>query len=113
MKNHLRENEMDKIVVLITSLSKEEAEAIGHFLVERRLAACANLLPGITSIFSWEGKICTEREFLLILKSKRSLFEKLKVEVKKLHSYSVPEIIALPIVAGSEEYLNWLQENTQ
>lgn len=104
---------MDEIVVLITAPSREEAEAVGQSLVESRLAACANLLPGITSIFSWEGKVCKEKETLLILKSKRKLFDQLESEVMKLHSYSVPEIIALPIVAGSGKYLNWLRENTQ
>ncbi len=104
---------MDEIVVLITSASKEEAEKIGQLLVEKRLAACANILPTMTSIFSWEGNICREEEVLMVLKSRREIFEALVETVKRHHSYKVPEIIALPIVAGSEDYLKWVREKTQ
>jgi len=104
---------MNEIVVLVTASSGEEAEKIAHSLVEGRLAACANILPELTSIFSWEGKVQTEKETLLILKSKRSLFEKLEAKVREIHSYSTPEIIALPILAGSEGYLSWIAKNTR
>jgi periplasmic divalent cation tolerance protein len=103
---------MDEIVVFITAPSMEEGEKIGRYLVENKLAACANILSPITSIFSWEGKICQEKESLVILKSKRDLFERLAEEVKKRHRYSVPEIIALPLVTGSSDYLKWIQQNT-
>lgn len=103
---------MDEIVIFITTPSKEEADKIGRYLVENKLAACANILPSITSIFAWEGKICQEQESLVILKSKRALFEKMTEEVRKRHSYSVPEIIALPLTAGFPDYLNWIQKNT-
>jgi periplasmic divalent cation tolerance protein len=103
---------MDEIVILITVPSTEEGEKIGRYLVENKLAACANILPSIISIFAWEGKICQEQESLVILKSKRALFEKITEEVKKRHSYSVPEIIALSLVAGSPAYLDWIQKNT-
>jgi periplasmic divalent cation tolerance protein len=103
---------MDEIVVFMTTSSTEEGEKIGRYLVENKLAACANILPFVTSIFAWEGKISQEKEVLVILKSKRELFDKLMEEVKKRHSYSVPEIIALPLVAGSSEYLKWIQKNT-
>lgn len=104
---------MDEIVVLITSASKEEAEKIGTDLVEKQLAACANIIPSLTSIFSWEGKICREEEVLMVVKSRKEIFERLVEAVKQHHSYSVPEIIALPIIAGSEDYLNWVRENTR
>ncbi len=104
---------MDEIVVFITTASKEEAEKIGTALVEQKLAACANILPQITSIFSWKGRTCKETECLIILKSRSSLFEKLSATVKKGHSNEIPEIIALPIVSGSEAYLKWLHENTK
>jgi len=104
---------MDEIVVLITTPSKEEAEKLGRFLVEKKLAACANILSPISSIFSWEGKICHEQESLMILKTRRDCFARLSEEVKRHHSYSVPEIIALPVVEGSSDYLKWIWENTQ
>lgn len=100
-------------MVLVTTSSKEEGEKIGRALVERRLAACANIVPSISSIFSWEGKINREQESLMILKSKRGCLAQLIEEVKRQHSYSVPEIIALPIVDGSPEYLKWIRENTE
>lgn len=103
---------MDEIVVLITTPSKKEGEKIGRYLVENKLAACANILPKIASIFFWEGKIHHDSESLLILKTKRSLFKQLADEVKKRHSYTLPEIIAVPLVEGSASYLEWIQKNT-
>ncbi len=104
---------MDKIVVLITTPSREEAEKIGDYLVTARLAACVNIVSGVHSIFFWEGKCCNESEALMIVKTKRSLFMPLCAMVKPKHPYSVPEIIALPIVEGSAEYLQWIEENTR
>ncbi|MBI3358810.1 MAG: divalent-cation tolerance protein CutA [Nitrospirae bacterium] len=103
---------MDAIVVIISVASYEEAETIGAYLVEKRLAACANIISGVHSIFFWDGKQCREQESLILLKTRRTLFDPLCAEVKKIHSYSVPEIIALPIVAGSNSYLQWVEENT-
>ena len=103
---------MEEIIIFITTPSKKEGEKIGHYLVENKLAACANILPKITSIFSWEGKIHNDSESLLILKTKRSLFRQVAEEVKKLHSYTVPEIIAIPLVEGSAPYLEWIRKNT-
>ncbi|KAF0119868.1 MAG: periplasmic divalent cation tolerance protein [bacterium] len=100
------------ITVLITAGSEEEAGRIGKTLVEERLIACANIIPKIRSIFSWKGEIWDENEVLMILKSKESLFQQIKERVKTLHSYEVPEIIALPIQLGSEDYLNWIDEVT-
>lgn len=99
------------IVVLITVSSPEEGEKIAKALLEKRVAACVNIIPGIRSIYRWEGKICDGREMLLVAKTTGALFEKLEKEVKSLHSYKVPEIIALPIIRGSDDYLSWIDEN--
>jgi len=104
---------MEEIIVFVTTATKAEAETIAEQLVQTKLAACANILPHVTSIFSWEEKICKEEETLIILKSRKALFDPLAETIKKHHSYSVPEIIALPIVAGSEDYLSWLRKNTK
>ncbi len=101
------------IVVFVTCGSEEEALKIANALVESRLAACANLVAPIRSIYRWEGKIWDEKEWLLIIKTEKHRFEELEKRVKSLHSYSVPEIISLPIVEGSSAYLNWIRENTK
>ena len=103
----------DGIVVLITASSGDEAAVIGKALVDGRLAACANIVPDVRSLFSWEGKTQDERETLLIVKSRSPLMTELIATVKSLHSYKVPEIIALPIVAGAQDYLEWLREITK
>lgn len=101
------------IVVLVTAASKQEAARIGRALVKAELAACVNLLPGIRSIFRWEGKVSEEREVLLIVKSRSDLFGRLAAEVKRLHSYQVPEVIAIPIAHGAADYLAWIQKSTR
>ena len=98
------------IVVLVTCGSEEEALKIANALVEEHLAACANLISPIRSIYRWEGKIWDEREWLLIIKTQSHRFAELEKRVKSLHSYSVPEIVSLPIVGGSISYLSWLEE---
>ena len=103
----------DPIVVLVTCGSEEEALKIANALVEVHLAACVNLVAPIRSIYRWEGKIWDEKEWLLIIKTQKQRFEELEKEVKSLHSYSVPEIISLPITEGSSAYLNWIRENTE
>ncbi len=103
----------DPIVVLVTCGSEEEALKIANALVEEHLAACVNLVAPIRSIYRWEGKIWDEKEWLLIIKTQRQRFEELEKKVKSLHSYSVPEIISLPITEGSSAYLNWIRENTE
>lgn len=103
---------MPEIVVLVTAASPDEASRIGRDLVEQRLAACANIVPGVTSIFSWQGKISEETECLLILKSRDELFDQIMKAVKASHSYELPEVIALPIVSGLPEYLRWICEST-
>ena len=81
--------------------------------MNKRLIACANIVSGIDSKFWWNGKINTAKEFLVILKARCSFFKKIEKEVKRLHSYEVPEIIAIPIIAGSREYLGWIGKNTR
>jgi len=103
----------DPIVVLVTCGSEEEALKIANVLVEEHLAACVNLISPIRSIYRWEGKIWDEKECLLIIKTQKQRFEELEKKVKSLHSYSVPEIISLPINKGSMSYLNWIKENTK
>jgi len=101
------------IVVLITCGSEEEASKIGRSLVEDRLAACVNIVSPIRSIYRWKGKVCDEKEWLLLIKTQKQRFEALEKKVKSLHSYSVPEIVALPILQGSSTYLEWLTEMTR
>jgi periplasmic divalent cation tolerance protein len=103
----------DPIVVFVTCGSEEEALKIANALVEAHLAACVNLIAPIRSIYRWEGKIWDEKEWLLIIKTQKQRFEALEKRVRSLHSYSVPEIISLPITEGSSAYLNWIRENTK
>jgi periplasmic divalent cation tolerance protein len=100
------------VVVFVTCGSEGEASKIAHALVDERLAACANIVSPIRSVYRWEGKICDEREWLLVIKTREARFRDLEKRVKSLHSYQVPEIISLPILAGSPSYLKWLEENT-
>lgn len=99
------------IVIFITAKDKEEARLIAAKLVEQKLAACVNIIEGIESVFWWEGKVDQAQEALLILKSKKSLFKEILKTVKKMHSYKVPEVIALPIVQGSQDYLQWINQS--
>ncbi len=102
----------ESLVVFVTCGSEEEGLKIAHALVEERLAACVNLVSPIRSIYRWEGKVWDEKEWLLIIKTQTARFEDVEKKVKSLHSYSVPEIIALPITKGYSSYLNWLEEMT-
>jgi periplasmic divalent cation tolerance protein len=101
----------DKIVVLVTGKNARQCSRIARHLLERKLIACANLIPQVCSLYTWKGKVADEKECLMVLKSSRKLFPALRREVEKLHSYSVPEIIAVPIVEGSRAYLDWITEN--
>ncbi len=101
----------DFIVIFVTAGSESEAETIAKALVEEQLAACVNILSPIRSIYRWEGKVADDREWLLVIKTRAERFAAIEARVKALHSYQVPEVIALPIVAGAEGYLRWLQES--
>ena len=101
----------DKIIVLVACGSTREAKRIARALVDARLAACGNVLERpVHSIYRWKGRVETAREFLLIIKTTRRRFTALAKTVKRLHSYDVPEIIALPIAKGSSDYLAWIDE---
>lgn len=100
----------DKIVILVTAGSLREARKIARSLLEQKLAACVNISPPVQSVYRWQGRVEAAKEFLLIIKSTRELFDPIKAEVLKLHSYTTPEIICLPIIDGSAEYLRWLEE---
>jgi periplasmic divalent cation tolerance protein len=102
----------DKIVVLVTTKGVTEAKKIARALVEEKLAACANVITSVRSIYRWEGKVTEETECLMIIKSTRGRFDEVRATVERLHSYAVPEIIALPIVDGAPNYLSWIADST-
>lgn len=101
----------DFLVVLITTSTREEAQRIAEEVVNRRLAGCVTLVPQVESVYRWQGEVCRDEETLLIVKTHRDRLDELRATVTALHSYQVPEIIALPIVAGAESYLTWLRES--
>jgi periplasmic divalent cation tolerance protein len=98
----------DKIVVFSTCNSAAQAERIAHALVEQRLAACVSIVPGIRSIYHWKEQIEDAVEWLLVIKSRRDLMDELRAAIGKIHSFEVPELLALPVVDGSESYIAWL-----
>ena len=103
----------ENIVVFITAPSEDDAAVIAHALVEQKLAACVNIVRNIRSIYSWQGKIEDDAEVLMIAKTQQKHFDALSKKVRELHSYDVPEIIALPILKGSDDYLEWIKASTQ
>jgi periplasmic divalent cation tolerance protein len=114
LQNISMPEQMEKeIVIFITASNEDEAARIAHSLVEARLAACANIVNNIRSIYKWKGSVQDDTEVLMIVKTRKSLFSAISVKVRELHSYDVPEIIALPIIDGSPDYLNWLKESTE
>ena len=102
----------DYIVVMVTAPA-EEAPELAKTIVEERLVACVNIVPGLRSLYWWEGKVEDEPEVLCIMKTRSNLFEPLRDRVRELHSYEVEEIIALPILAGNPPYLDWIKRNTR
>ncbi len=98
----------DKVVVLTTCATREEARKIATALVEKRLAACVSLIPGVESVYRWKGALEQTEEIVLLIKSSRQLTREIESEISRLHSYEVPETIALQIVDGAESYLDWL-----
>lgn len=99
----------DKIVVFSCCDSAKEAEKIARLLIDLKLAACVNVIPGVRSFYRWKDEIQDTAEWLLVIKSSRTNFEGLRAEIEKAHSYEVPEVIALQVVDGSKNYLNWLE----
>ena len=106
-------NKDDKIVISITTGTEEEAHTIAGQLINHKMAACVNIVPGVDSTFRWEGKIESEKESLLIIKTKSGILQQTIDLVKQLHSYEVPEIIAMPIIGGNEEYLQWIDSEVK
>lgn len=102
-------DEFVPVVILITASTAEEAESIADRLVAQRQAACINIIPKVHSLFWWQGQIESADEVLLVIKSKASLVEQIVTTVKELHSYEVPEVIALPISGGNRDYLDWME----
>ncbi|MBM4430099.1 MAG: divalent-cation tolerance protein CutA [Chloroflexi bacterium] len=100
------------VVVFVTAGSAEEGEKIARALVDERLVACVNMLSPIRSVYRWQGQVQEDHEVLLIAKTRSTSFEQLATRVKQLHSYQVPEIIAVPIVAGAQDYMHWIDEQT-
>ena len=101
------------IVVLVTVGSEQEAETIATALLEERLAACVNVTSPVRSLYRWEGRIADDRECQMVIKTQARLFEALAARVRALHSYDVPEIIALPVLAGTTDYVDWIQNETK
>lgn len=94
-------------IILVTASSEQEAKLLAKFLVESQLAACVSLIP-IQSIYTWQGELHQEQEWQLLIKTELALFEMISAEIHQLHSYEVPEIIAVPLIAGSDAYLQWI-----
>jgi len=104
---------MDFCVILNTTPNIEEAKKIAHYLVESKLAACVNIIPQVTSIYSWKEEITEDQECLLLIKTRSSNFKAVKNAIIGLHSYEIPEVIMLPIKKGLKDYLFWLKEETK
>jgi periplasmic divalent cation tolerance protein len=104
---------MEFLFVYVTCKDRNEALNVGRAVVEARLAACANIIDGMDSIYWWKGELQVEKEAILIMKSRRDLFTELTEKVKSKHSYEVPCVVALPIETGNEDYLNWLMAETK
>ena len=103
----------DKIVVLSNCGSSEEAARVARALVEERLAACVNIIPAVQSIYRWQGAIEEATEWTLLIKTRRSLFDRLRSVLLRAHSYELPEVIAIPVVDGHADYLAWIDRETE
>lgn len=101
----------DYVVIFVTAENASKGEKIAKTLVQEKFAACVNMIPGAKSIYTWEGKLCETEEALLVIKSTKMMFPKIVATVRALHSYQVPEIIAVPVTRASEDYLSWLDQN--
>jgi periplasmic divalent cation tolerance protein len=103
----------DNVVIMVTARSRRECRKIARRLVEEKLAACVNITQPVQSVYRWEGKVTQDKEFLMFIKTKRALFPEIRVEISLIHSYHTPEIICLPIIDGSPNYLQWLGESVR
>jgi periplasmic divalent cation tolerance protein len=107
----MREKMKSYIQITTTTETKEEAQKIAQYLVDTKLAACVQVTGPITSIYRWKGKVENAQEWLCLIKTQDDLYDKVEAAIKSQHHYETPEIIAVPIVKGSKEYLNWIDEN--
>jgi periplasmic divalent cation tolerance protein len=103
----------EPLVVLTTVARAEDAESIAREMVERRLAACVNVLPPMTSVYRWQGEVTRAPEHLLLMKTRQDRFEALRARLVEIHPYETPEVIALPVAAGHAPYLRWIDENVE
>jgi len=103
----------DKVVIMVTASSRRECRKIARRLIDEKLAACVNITQPIQSVYHWEGKIEQSKEFLMFIKSNRDLFPQIKAEIDLVHSYHTPEIICLPIIDGSPNYLQWVSDSVR
>jgi periplasmic divalent cation tolerance protein len=103
----------DKLIVLTTAGSETEARKMAQTLVERRLAACVNIVPRIQSVYRWEGRVEQAEEYLLLIKTVKAREEQVRAAIRELHSYDLPECIAIPIDCGSADYLKWLSDSVE
>ena len=101
----------NKRIVLSTAGSEDEARKIAHHLVEQRLAACVNIIPRIESVYRWEGKVESNREYLLLIKTSSKMFPEVRDAILELHSYELPECVEIAVEDGSSEYLQWVEES--
>ena len=104
---------MEYVIAFVTTSSVEEAKRIAESLVERKLAACVNVIPQVVSYYWWNGKIESDQEAKLVIKTKSELMEELIESVRKLHSYEICEVTSVPIVGGNADYLKWIDENVK
>lgn len=104
---------MEYIVIYCTVPNRKEGKEIARVLVENEMAACVNIIDKVESIFSWNGEICEEKEAMLIIKTRKEMFRNINHTIQKMHSYNVPEVIALPIVEADETYLKWVEHETK
>lgn len=97
-----------KVLVVYVTCPQDKAEALAETLVQEKLVACVNILPRVTSVYSWQGEVVKDEESLLVMKTSTDFYARLEARVKALHSYEVPEVLALPVEKGSKEYIGWL-----
>jgi periplasmic divalent cation tolerance protein len=103
----------DNVVIMVTSRSRRECRKIARRLIDEKLAACVNITQGVQSVYRWEGKVTQGKEFLMFIKTTRDLFPQIETEISLIHSYHTPEIICLPIIAGSRNYLQWMGDSVR
>ena len=108
----IRKSSGKVLVILVTAVNQEEAVRIGEGMVNAKLAACANIIPGIHSIYRWKGKVIKAQEALIILKSTKLRYRALEKAIKAMHTYETPEIIALPVKEGLDQYIGWVCSQT-